>query len=345
MYLRSFEYFRAIAITVIVTGHCFGISGWVIDSFAERILANVISGGTHFFVFISGFLFHHVFFPNFVFRQFIRKKFRNVYAPFLFLSVFGIALSLHIRGPFPEYYFGPEPTPADQVIRPALLYLWHGGVFAYWYIPFIMTIFLLSPLFIRYIRAPLPARVAVLCPFLVLSLFLGRPVDNLSTLQSVIFFLPVYLTGILCSMEKDWLYCRMSPHLWSVLAAALALTVAQALAGMSPGDLQKPPFAVTGIDINLLQKLAFSLFLMLFLHRYEHVDSQLLRLLASSSFAIYFLHGWFIYFISLFQQHYRDLYGPHLLFVLTPLVMAASCWLARLVRTHLPHHSRLLTGW
>ncbi len=345
MYLRSFEYFRAIAITVIVAGHCYGISGWVIDSFAERVLANIISGGTHLFVFISGFLFHHVFFPRFIFRQFIWKKFRNVYVPFLFLSIFGIALSLYIHGPFPEYYFGPAPTSVDQVIRPALLYLWHGGVFAYWYIPFIMCIFLLSPLFIRYIRAPLPARVAVLSLFLILSLFLGRPVDNLSTLHSVFFFLPVYLAGILCSMEKDWLYGRLSPRLWSVLAVALALTVAQAMTCLSSGDLQKPPFAITGIDINLLQKLTFSIFLMLFLHRCEHVDCPLLRILASSSFAIYFLHGWFIFIISLFQRHYRDVYGPHLLLVLTPLVMAASYWLARLVRTRFPRHSRLLIGW
>ena len=344
-YLKSFEYFRATAITVIVAGHCYGISGWVIDSFGERLLANMISGGTHLFVFISGFLFHHVFFPRFHFRDFIWKKIKNVYAPFLFLSLFGIALSLRIRGPFPEYYFGPEQTAFDQLIRPALLYLCHGGVFAYWYIPFIMCVFLLSPLFVRYIRAGLPARLAIFVILLCASLFLGRPPDNLNTLHSVVFFLPVYLFGILCSQEQRWLYARLAPHVWSILAAALVLAALQALFYPSSGDIQKPPFVLAGIDLNLLQKLALSLFLMLFLHRFEDVEIPPLQLLAASSFAIYFLHGWFIWAISLHQDRYHQFYGPHLLLVLTPLVMAASCCSARLIRRTFPGHSRLLIGW
>ncbi len=344
-YLRSFEYFRATAITAIVIGHCYGISGWVIDTFGERLLANMISGGTHLFVFISGFLFHHVFFPRFQFRDFIWKKIKNVYAPFLFLSLFGIAHSLLIRGPFPEYYFGPGPTAFDRLIRPALLYLCHGGFFAYWYIPFIMCIFLLSPFFLRYIRAGLPARLAIFVILLCVSLFLGRPPDNLNTLHSVVFFVPVYLFGILCSMEQQWLYARLSPHSWSILAAAIALAAVQALFFLSSGDIQKPPFVLAGIDINLLQKLALSLFLMLFLHRYEDVEVPLLKTLAASSFAIYFLHGWFIWAISLLQSRYHQFYGAHLLLLLTPLVMVASYCLARLIRWAFPGHSRLLIGW
>jgi len=69
MHLRSFEYFRAVAIVLIVIGHTYDISGWQIDSFGDRVLANLISGGTSLFVFISGFLFHHVFYPKFVYRK------------------------------------------------------------------------------------------------------------------------------------------------------------------------------------------------------------------------------------------------------------------------------------
>lgn len=228
MYLRSIEYFRAIAIVLIVAGHCFAISGWIVDSFAELVLANIISGGTSLFVFISGFLFHHVFYRTFDYRQFMLKKIRNVYFPYLFLSIFGIWHALVTRIPFPEYYFGPDDTLYDQVVRPALLYLWTGGVFVYWYIPFIMGMFLLSPLFIRFIESSRRFRGVLICLTLAISLFMHRPVNNFSILQSMVFFLPVYLFGMCCSLEKEWIYARLSERLWLLLIGAILLAMLQA---------------------------------------------------------------------------------------------------------------------
>jgi peptidoglycan/LPS O-acetylase OafA/YrhL len=61
MHLNSFNHFRAIAITFIVAGHCFGLTGMAITSMMEKTIANLLLGGTSLFVFISGFLFHHIF--------------------------------------------------------------------------------------------------------------------------------------------------------------------------------------------------------------------------------------------------------------------------------------------
>jgi peptidoglycan/LPS O-acetylase OafA/YrhL len=55
MRLNYFDYFRAIAIIIIVAGHSFSL--WVIDTLPEKVLANIITGGTSLFVFISGFFF------------------------------------------------------------------------------------------------------------------------------------------------------------------------------------------------------------------------------------------------------------------------------------------------
>jgi surface polysaccharide O-acyltransferase-like enzyme len=252
MYLRSFEYFRAIAIVLIVAGHCFGISGWQIDSFAERMVGNIISGGSSLFVFVSGFLFHHVFYPTFNYRIFMKKKVQNVLLPYLFLSIFAIAQALAIHGPFPETYFGPQQGLIYQLVRPVLLYL---------------------------------------------------------------------LTG------------------------ALLLAAVQALLYASCGDLQKPPFRLQGIDINLLQKLLLCLFFMVFLHRHEALDSKLLKSLASSSFAIYFLHGWVIYFVSLIQWLYSATYGVHLLPLLSAAVVCASYFLSLQIKAMFPRYSRMLIGW
>jgi len=345
MHLKSIEYFRAIAIVLIVAGHCYAISGWNIDTFAELVLANLISGGTSLFVFISGFLFHHVFYQKFNYRKFMIKKFRNVYLPYLFLSIFGIWHAIVIRIPFPEFYFGPEETLYDQIIRPALLYLWTGGIFAYWYIPFIMGIFLLSPLFINFIESSRRFRVCLICLTLAVSLFMHRPVNNFSILQSIVFFLPVYLIGIFCSLEKERIYARLSGRDWLLAVAVVLLAILQTVCYGSAGNLQKAPLAYNGIDIGLLQKLLLSVFFMVFLHRYEHFDSRILTKLASASFAIYFLHGWFIHAFSRVQNNYSALNGLQLLLPLTALVIYASYLLARLIKSALPKHSRMLIGW
>lgn len=345
MYLKSLEYFRAIAIVLIVAGHCYAISGWVIDGFFELALANIITGGTTLFVYISGFLFHHVFYKNFNYRKFIIKKVKNVYLPYLFLSIFAIYHALITRIPFPELYFGTEDTLFDQMVRPALLYLWTGGVFAYWYIPFIMGIFLLSPLFIRYINSGRRNRICLFFLSLVIALFVHRPVNNFSISQSIIFFLPAYLFGILCSMEKERLYARLSSRQWLLAAGVLLLAMLQAACCETAGSLQKPPLSFNGIDINILQKLLLCLFCVVFLHRYEQVESKVLTTLAAASFSIFFLHGWFIHMLSLVQNHYSSLYGLPLVAPLTSLVLFASYLLAKTVKTILPKHSRILIGW
>lgn len=345
MHLKSIEYFRAIAIVLIVAGHCYAISGWIIDSFAELVLANIITGGTTLFVYISGFLFHHVFYKNFNYRKFMIKKFRNVYLPYLFLSIFAIYHALLTRIPFPEFYFGLKDTAVDQIVRPTLLYLWTGGVFAYWYIPFIMGVFLLSPLFIRYIDSSRGCRIGLFCLSLAIALFIHRPVNNFSILQSIVFFLPAYMFGILCSMEKEHLYARLSCRLWLIATGVILLAMLQAACYDTAGSLQKPPFAFNGIDINILQKLLLSLFFVVFLHRYEQVESKLLTTLAAASFSIFFLHGWFIHMFSLIQNHYRTFYGLQLLVPLTFLILSASYLLAKTIKSALPKHSRMLIGW
>jgi surface polysaccharide O-acyltransferase-like enzyme len=308
-------------------------------------VGNIISGGSSLFVFVSGFLFHHVFYPTFNYRIFMKKKVQNVLLPYLFLSIFAIAQALAIHGPFPETYFGPQQGLIDQLARPVLLYLLTGGILVYWYIPFIMCIFLLSPLFIRFIHCSTPTRISIACLFLLVSLFIQRPVNNFLVPQSVVFFTPVYLCGILCSMHRDWIYHHLRNRCLILLAGALLLAAVQALLYASCGDLQKPPFRLQGIDINLLQKLLLCLFFMVFLHRHEALDSKLLKSLASSSFAIYFLHGWVIYFVSLIQWLYSATYGVHLLPLLSAAVVCASYFLSSQIKAMFPRYSRMLIGW
>jgi hypothetical protein len=345
MHLRSFENFRAVAIVLIVIGHCYSITGWLIDSIGERVLANLISGGTTLFVFISGFLFHHVFYPKFAYRKFLEKKFKSVYLPYLILSVLPVLLALVTKTPFPEFYFGPEDTLFDQIVRPVLMYYWYGGVMVYWYIPFIMAMFLISPLFIWFIKINSSSKICIIAALSVISFFMHRPINNWSIIQSVIYFMPIYMFGILCSMERDWIYEKFSGKDVYLLGAVVLFAVAQAIFYEASGNLQKKPFDFNGIDISFIQKIFMCVYFMVFLNKYEHVNSLLLKKLAASSFAIYFLHGWVIYLISLLQSYYKPYYGLYLLPILSPLVIWASYALATQVKKIFPNKSRMIIGW
>lgn len=345
MYLRSFEYFRAVAIVFIVIGHCYGIAGWRIDSFSERVLANLISGGTSLFVFISGFLFHHVFYPKFHYPTFLKKKFRNVYVPYLLLSFPPVVLALFLKMPFPEFYFGSENTLYDQIIRPFFLYYWYGGVMVYWYIPFIMAMFIISPFFIWFIKKSTQFKIYAILFLTIVSLFMQRPVNNWSIVQSVIYFSPVYMFGMLCSMERDKIYSLFYKKEWHLLGVIVFFAILQAFFFEACGNLQKNPFEWNRIDIALIQKMVMCVFFMIFLHKYEHIESKTLKNLASSSFSLYFLHGWIIYLVSLTQSWYRPLYGLHLLPLVSVLVLWASYAVALRVKRRFPDKSRMLIGW
>ena len=208
-----------------------------------------------------------------------------------------------------------------------------------------MSIFLLSPLLVRFILCSAGTRIGITFLLLLISLFMQRPVNNFLVPQSVVFFTPVYLFGILCSIHREWIYHTLGNRCFVLLASVIMLAMLQALLFQSSGDFQKPPFQLQGIDINLLQKMLLCLFFLNFLNRYEKVNSRLLRVLASSSFAIYFLHGWVVYGISLIQSRYTAVYGLHVVPLLTALTLWASYILALQIKRLFPMKSRMLIGW
>lgn len=145
-FLYEINYFRGVAILLIVLGH---MRGYVVNNFNVHLSVNaiknnyryfvayeevLITGATAFFVFISGFLFYHIFYQRgFNYKNFIKKKVQNIFIPYiimvslLFLLLLCNEINLHIN--------------SDFILHNLLM----AG--AFWYIPFIMVIFLFSPFF------------------------------------------------------------------------------------------------------------------------------------------------------------------------------------------------------
>lgn len=350
MRLVSFDYLRGIAILFIVAGHSYG--AWSIDTLGERVIANIISGGTVIFVFISGFFFHHIFYKDFELRKFMSKKIKNVLFPYLILSTLGFCyFALSAKSfPFVQQVMAADLSTWPDYLQLYFKYLWTGRImYAYWYIPFIMIIFLLSPVFIRYIRSTTAVRLSIMLILLLLSaFFIHRPALNLSPIHSVIYFIPVYLLGINSSIHHQKLLQFLTGKTLILGCGVLALSVLQSLYFNSRGSAYKHDlFSYAGLDINLLQKIVLCFFFISLLDRYKHKNIPGLKLLASSSFSVYFLHTWILQFSYQWPIFKLLPNVPQILvwLGLTISVVCISLMIAYLIKTLLKHNSRYVIGW
>jgi surface polysaccharide O-acyltransferase-like enzyme len=350
MRLIAFDYFRGIAIIFIVAGHSYG--AWQINSFAERVLANLIGGGTTLFVFISGFFFHYIFYQNFHYKTFMAKKLKNVFLPYLLFSLSGIAYYSFSSEPFPyAWMLGIENVESSvDTIRMIAIYLWTGRLaHAYWYIPFILIVFAMSPLFIQYIKLSRASRIGVFLLFLITAMFIQRPVENISPIHSVLYFTPIYMLGIICSIDRDSVIEFIQGRSVALGLIVLLLATLQAVFFEGYGNTHKASiFSYGGVDIILIQKIALCFFLLSILQRFEQHHIPALKLLASSSFAIFFIHPWLLKIFS--DNGLLTFIGKYLpdivvFFITVPLAVISSVLIAYLVKLLLKDKSRYVTGW
>ena len=352
LYLNSINYFRGISIVFIVAGHCYWVTQWKIDSPVQKTLMNLITGGTIFFVFISGFLFHHIFYKKFDFRRFMTQKVKNVLSPYLIFFLIAICCySLTpLEWPWKHHFFIEKPGGYYTYARPFLLYLWTGRILnAYWYIPFIMIVFLMSPLFILFINARSALRYAIFLLTLSIPLMIHRPVDNLYVIQSVVYFIPVYLFGILSSIHKEKIYAKLRGKEPVMIALVIVLAIIQAVFFNIQGNFHKPPFKITTIDIMLVQKMVMAVFFMVFLNRFEHRRFAIMEKLAAASFSIYFIHPLIVDLLPRYMMRINPLFSfmpeVFLLAVHTGLLVWFCYLIAKSIKRLFPSKSRMIIGW
>lgn len=349
MHLNSFDYFRGLAIMFIVAGH--SCVYWGLETFYEKVFANLVTGGTTFFVFISGFFFHHVFYFKFQYKQFILKKVKYVLLPYTLFTLTGIICFVFYldRPPYAEVFITDHLNNWHQYIKLFIQYWWMGSILdAYWYIPFIMIIFALSPLFIKQIQLPMKTQVGLFIFLLGISSLIHRPSYNLSHLHSVIYFIPVYMLGIICSIERARVFKFLEGKSLVLGFSVVLISVAQILIYDKYGNFHKETmFSYEGIDLMIIQKILMCFFLLSVTQKFDHKNIPFLKYISAASFAIYFLHPWILYsfdYLSVFQR-YNFLPG-FLGFVITvPLVIAISLSIAIIFKRVSLNNSRFIIGW
>lgn len=335
-FLPSLEAFRAIAIICVVAGHAISSTGWVIDSPIEKFIANIILGGTNLFVFISGYLFHHVFRNRYSFKGFMLQKAQRVLVPYLFLSALPILMA--VKNDHAAGIFG--------VLSSYIGHLSKGDIWiCYWYVPFVMAMFAMSPIHRWFAGLPAKVQVTTVSLMLALASVIQRPINNIGVPQLLIYFTPVYLVGIVASVHRQHLMAFLSRHHIKLLVAALTLAAAQAILHGNTGSYHKPWGLISNIDLQLIQKIILCGWLLYALQWFDRRESKVVGLLAASSFAVFFLHPYVLDIWLRTWKHHAFLSGGVALPVAVAIILGSSILCALAIRKVAGKGSRYLIGW
>lgn len=352
------EYFRGVAILLIIAGHAFDLA-WTragqehsLDSVSVlSTLSALLTGGTFYFVFISGFLYRHVFYERMAYGDFMWKKAVQVGAPYLVLGSLLALLQMYSSGFHVTIFKDGAVLGENRYVDFAVLMTTGQMMTAYWYIPFIFVVFLASPLFDRYIRLSLAWKVAILIMSLMVAFWVHRPYESLDPFHSFVYFTNIYLFGILfCEHREAWIAYLKRPTVLLMLAiAVLTVALAENILLHKVGDLERTAadgWLPLGFDLMILQKYLGILFFCGALARWGQFLGRPLTYLAEVSFGLYFMHGVVLTAIN----HAPDYLSPHMgtsiLDFVTYSVMAilGSLAIVMLVKRATGRYSRYVIG-
>lgn len=349
MYLNSINIYRALAIVFIIAPHIFYVSDINLNSFPGQTVYNFFTGSTANFVFISGFLFYHVFYKKNRINVFFGKKVRRLLIPYTLFSILPILLKIKEEPAYWKDYLnlGNEGVFNEYIIPFFAFYLSGDHMIAYWYIPFAMLTFALYPLHKKFIEQPFKIQLVILVTWYICALFIHRPLaGKLSVFHYFFYYTPIYLLGIICSQYKEVLYTKLKGKELYFLLTALLLLIIPALNG-NTGSTYKPFFEFRGIDILYIQKTLFCFFFLIWLHRFEGFNNKYVNVVSSTSFVIYFVHGYLIQLV-LRLKAYLGIYFSYpwvAFFIILLLLVVVGALVAICIKKLVPKYSMYITGY
>ncbi len=352
-YLQSIENYRGFAIVSIVAVHCFHY-GMNASSGAWLAFQSFFYGSTALFVFISGYMFHHVFYSRrSKISKFYASKFKVVVIPYLILGTSATFL-LYVTGTGfyeadvqfdPRIFFDSEDTAFITTIK----YMVTGRMLtAYWYIPFAFLLFSMAPLHIKFIELKGKYQGAILTVLCITSLLVHRSYENNNPFQMLVYFTPLYLLGCSFSKYRDILLLNAKLKLAALIIAVIMLCIYEASIGHR-GNYIKEMLLFRGIDTMFVQKVCMVLALFYFFEVYQF-KNRMLSLLAKTSFGIFFIHPWVLTILKRTPLYdYASNSEPNVFFFTLTLAftLSASVLIVLFVKSVLRNkpYSQYVTGY
>ena len=299
--LNYIHVFRAIAIIIIVAGHCVDSSSSIITN----LFGTFIKGGTALFVFIAGFLFQYLS-DTFYYPTYLKKKFFNVVLPYLFSSIFGIAMIM--------LYSEGNPFVSVNKVAQVWMFLTTGFVhnLPTWYIPMTCLFFLSASILLKLEKKTLFNKYSLLffcLPFFIcLTCFVPRfeiiyfvnkqimtswqvYVGYLGKiLFDTILMFPIYILGMFFATNKEkYIKCVYLKRglLWTIFVAGCIIHFLLMYYNCLPSRL-------------LFNNVILILLLLGYLWHYDEkikahpYINKALGIVADYSFAIFFFHYYFV---------------------------------------------------
>jgi surface polysaccharide O-acyltransferase-like enzyme len=354
-YLNNINYFRGIAIIFIVFGHCitFGITHFYENTtFLAKIIKSVAPGGTTFFVFISGYLFHHIYYKKFQLGHFLFKKIKYVLLPFLLFSSLDIFYYL-MRFLCSFFFSNAHEVYLEKIKSLDLIKIYllgHSEIpIGLWYVPFIMVVFSLSKFYIKFVTINYKTQLWIISILMIISIIIHRTHDDRISgiFQNVLYFTPVYLLGIFVSKNNKIIYSKIIGKAFYLLLITLIITIFQVKIGKIETISELKGIGIKNLDFMVIQKSLLSIFFIVYLMKFEYKKISLINLLAANSFGIFFIHGVYIWLFNaiVFKLQITFTSNSILTFFLTAsLVLALSLLTTILIKKFLKKKSKYIIG-
>ncbi|MES2662336.1 MAG: acyltransferase [Pseudomonadota bacterium] len=343
-FLNNIHSLRALAIFLIVSGHTLGEFPWR-DLEPLMWMLDILENGTIIFVFVAGYLFHHLH-HRFQFKIYIQKKCTSVILPYLIVSL-------------PAIFLATKNNHAEQIYSQLAghslfyQYAWFyikGGAhlnYALWFIPMIAIFYLAAPLFMHFIKCP--RYYYLIIPFTMLSLLIKRTTfPNLNTFHLAIYTLPAYLLGMWCSQfgEQAFKKFEAKPLLnWFLI---VGVWVSPLMIDSYTGNYVESGYLTFDsglIDWLFAQKLILAVLLTI---AFKHLPNQMHRLvapLAETSFAIFFVHLYWLLVLDRLLAPYQLEASIFLWFIFSVIILGLSHLIALSFRFVFKERSKYLIAY
>lgn len=341
--IYSLDNFRAIAILLIILGHCIFIDLVFFNQRTEAFnifFINFVQGNTALFVFITAYLTPVIFWSksDFDYVDFLKDKFKKILLPYLFMVTMAFFIFSYMGVGF--FYKNNLNYFSEWV-----LYFLTGKIFSsYWYIPFIFLFFILSPFYYSIYKMSLHKILLLLVLSIFLAMLIHRPYANLNPLHALIYYTPFFLLGF---------YVNKSKHLFisykSVIISGIIFFVLSYILYISGdvGNRHKYLFQFNGFDLMVLTKMSLIIFMFGVFEIFLKDRIPLLSYFSKVSFGLFFVHAPVIYFLSKFVFYKNQFLNMGIwgIIVFYLLVLAFSIFFIEILKIVLKTKSKYIIGY
>lgn len=345
-YIKHLHAFRGFAILNVVGAHAWSFMIFWTGGLTPESLnglfwftETLFHGSTLYFAIISGLLFSQVL-ERRGWSVFYQSKFTNVVMPYVVISLLLTA--------FYWQYLVQNPNVNNNFLgymEQSIRHMLTGKAdIHFWYIPVLLSLFLITPALAWLVNRALPLAIVVALLPLIIS---RSPFPDFIKPQTFVYFIGAYTLGMMMGKYYKQVMSRVKRYTWSLAILMLAVSIAMYM-------LYVFQYQTDGIyslrqTLVYIQKVSMSLLVLYWFSAYEGRLPQWLMGLGTYAFAIFFLHVIFIGFVinavrpilaSIRTVEMITLFGA-MNFVVG---IIGSVLTAYLIRKCLGNHSRKLVG-